>query len=115
MSDYVYAAARKSLALRISFRLEGGFDLSERQTIDYIGLGQPPFARDPNAEPQILQSFGAMCVRIDHTLNAFFFGHRPAAPVEIEPLRRRIQFNPCPGRSCGVKHRRNVDGISLAL
>ena len=56
------------------------FDFSERQAIHHFLFGEPAFARDPNAEPQILQTLGAMSVGVDYTFNTFLFGQRPPAP-----------------------------------
>ena len=56
---------------RFALRSQRCFKLNERQTIHYIGFGQPPFARYPYSKPQILQSLRAMGVRINHTFNPF--------------------------------------------
>ena len=60
-------------ALFFAFCSQGVLDFAQRQTIHDVLFGEPAFARDADAEPQILQTLGAMSVWIDHTFNAFLF------------------------------------------
>ncbi len=45
---------KSAQVMSAAFARELGFDFSERQTIDHVGFCQPAFARDTDAEPQIL-------------------------------------------------------------
>src|SRR5439155_1189759 len=80
-----------------------------------IVFGKPAFARDANAEPQILQSLRAMSVRVDYTFNTFLFGQRPPTPVQIQPLWRGVELNPCAGPCCRVQDCGNVDLVRFAF
>src|SRR5947208_16252038 len=115
MSDSVFAAARKNLSFFVPLGLQRRFDSAERQTIHNVGFSQPAFARDPNAELQVLQSLRAMRVRIDHALDAFLFSQRPPSPIEIEPLRCCVEFHPDSSRARGLKHVPTIDHLNLAV
>ena len=73
MSDAAFASARKDLSLFISLRFECRLDFAERQTIHHVHFRQPTFARNSDAEPQVLQALCAMRVRIDHAFDVFLF------------------------------------------
>jgi hypothetical protein len=68
----------------------------KRQAIHHVISGEPALAGDADSKPEILQTRCAMGVRIDHTFNAFLFRQRPPPPVQIESLRRSIEFDPSP-------------------
>ena len=55
-------------------------DLPEGQTIHYVFFGQPPFARDPNAKPQVLETFGPVrTVRPELVFELGFEGIQPSS------------------------------------
>src|SRR5438093_10691127 len=56
-----------------------------------------------------------MSVGIDDTFNSFLFRQWPPAPVEIEPFRRRIEFDPGAGARRGVENGGDVNLVRLAL
>src|SRR6266513_1784787 len=76
---------RRARRLRLPFALSSqrDLDLAKWQAIHHIVFGKPAFARDANAEPQILQSLRAMSVRVDYTFNTFLFGQRPVGCARI--------------------------------
>src|SRR4029453_917033 len=76
---------------------------------------QPAFGCDADPEPQILETLGAMGVRIDYALNPFLFRQRPPAPVEIEAFRRGIELNPGAGARRGVENYRDINLVRVAL
>src|SRR5437879_12022663 len=93
MSDSVFAAARKNLSFFVPLGLQPRFDSAERQTIHNFGFSQPAFARDPNAEPQVLQSLRAMRVRIYHALDALLCRRRPQSPTDIACFRCCVAYS----------------------
>src|SRR5262249_27205841 len=99
MPHALLAATRESLGSLFTFRAQRQLDLPQRQTIHHVVFNEPPFTRDANTEPQVLQSLPAMRVRIDNALDAFRFCQRPPSPVEIESFRRGVELDPCSRRS----------------
>src|SRR5881397_3589754 len=105
MSHHVHATKRQgSVSLRrapyltrrlryFPFRPQRLLDFAERQAIHHILSGEPAFARDADSEPQILKTHCAVSIWIDYTFNALLFGQRPPAPIEIESLRRSVDFD----------------------
>ena len=108
---------RRARRLRLSFALSSqrDLDLAKWQAIHHIVFGKPAFARDANAEPQILQSLRAMSVRVDYTFNTFLFGQRPPTPVQIQPLWRGVELNPCAGPCRRVQDCGDVDLVRFAF
>src|SRR4029453_10224365 len=104
-----------SLHYSFTFSFECGLDFSERQAIHDVIFSKPAFAGDADPEPQILQAYCAVGIRIDHTFDVFLFRQWPPTPVEIEPLGGGVEFNPCAGARCSVEHRRNIDLVRLAF
>src|SRR6266571_3175356 len=56
-----------------------------------------------------------MRVGIDHTFDTFLFRHWPPAPIEIEPFRCSVEFNPCPGTRSRVENFWDIDFVRLAF
>jgi len=133
--DNVYAAKRKGLRsfgvlglaanatalqaaiapLPFAFRSQCRFDFSKRQTIHHVVFSEPALACDADSKPQILQALCAMSVRINHAFNALLFGQWPPAPVEVKPLWRGIEFNPCASARGSVEDRGYVNLIRIAF
>jgi hypothetical protein len=78
---YEVPRARGDRVLPLTFCFKRLFDFSQWQAIHHILFGEPAFARDPNAEPQILQTLSAMSVGVEYAFNTFLFGQRPPAPI----------------------------------
>src|ERR1041384_4616716 len=89
-----FAQARR---LRYSLRSQRVLDLAKREAVHDIILGQPAFARDADAEPQIPETLGAVRVGVDGAFNSFFLGARPPTPVEVEPFGRGVELDPGAG------------------
>src|SRR5438128_3516384 len=102
-------------ALPCPLRSQRGLDFPERQTIHHIRFRQPSFARNTDPEPQILETFDAVGVRIDYALHSSLFSARPPAPVEIKPFRSRVKLDPSAGTRRHIENCRNVDLVRLAF
>jgi hypothetical protein len=54
-------------------------------------------------------------IGVNHAPDPFFFRQRPPAPVEIEPFRSSIEFDPGAGFRSGFEDRRDVNGVPFAF
>ena len=63
-------------ALPFALGLQRLFDLAQWQTIHDIIFCQPSFARNADAEPQILETLGAVSVGINYAFNSLFLDRK---------------------------------------
>src|SRR5947207_4971864 len=59
--------------------------------------------------------FISMGVAIDDAFYAPAFGVGPEPPIQIEPIRAGVEFNPRPGRCAGIDDRALIDFVGVAL
>src|SRR5712691_2325897 len=107
------ALGDRALTFALSFQFR--FDLARQQTVYNVVFRQPSFARNTDPEPQILETFDAVGVRIDYALHSSLFSARPPAPVEIKPFRSRVKLDPSAGTRRHIENCRDVDLVRLAF
>ena len=76
---------------------------------------EPTFARDHRAEPEEHRVFVAMPITVDHAFHAFVTGVFPKAPIHIEAIRARIEFDPGAGFGARIDHRVLIHSVTIAL
>jgi hypothetical protein len=74
-----------------------------------------PFPRNPGPQPQKTRVLGPVRIAIDHAFNPFLARIGPMPPVQIKPIRIRVQLDPGAGRGTGIDHRPAGSPVSFAF
>ena len=87
----------------------------ERKRVHDVLFCEPALARDHCAEAEEHRVFVAVRITVDDTFHTFIASVFPQAPIHIEAVRARVQFDPRAGFGARVDHRMLIYFASFAL